>query len=73
MDPSGPRISLRTKWTQDRQDQTVAREVAVDLLDDAVRVLLKPGIDFVVNKAAVFVCPINCGKDAIEPQHDTRV
>ena len=65
--------SLERWRLQNREDDAVTCAVAIDLQGDCVRVFLYPGIKFLIDKASVFVRPLDLRKNAVETQHEGRV
>lgn len=57
--------SLERGRLQDRKNDAVACAVAIDLLRDCVRVFLHPSVQFLIEKASMFVRPIDLGENAV--------
>jgi hypothetical protein len=63
------RPTLERRWLQDREDEAVTCEVAVDLLRECVRVFLYPSMQLAIEQTCMFMRPLHLSEDAIHAQH----
>ena len=71
--PKNQRPALERRRLQDRNDDAVTRAVAVHLSRNCIGAVFYPGIKFLIQKACVFVRPLDLGKDAIQFQHEQAI